>query len=146
MKLFILLLVLFLSACVAPPANNSTNIQVVARVVDGDSLALVSGEQVRLLGIDAPERGEHFYKESKARLTELVMANKEITLEADKTNKDRYGRLLRHLWINGTHINLIMVKEGYAYSYILEPNVKYKTELIQAEKASRLSGIGIWLK
>ena len=115
----------------------------VSRVVDGDTIELSTGEDVRLLGINTPERGQPYYDEATDRLTELIWG-KTITLEKDVTDKDQYGRLLRHVFLGNSHINLIMVKEGFANVYIVSPNLKYENELEQAQEYAKNAQKGIW--
>lgn len=104
------------------------NIALVSRIVDGDTVELGTGEKVRLLGINTPERGQPYYEESKNRLKELI-EGKEVTLERDITDKDQYGRLLRHVFLNNENVNIKLVREGLATVYIISPNVKYDKEL-----------------
>src|SRR6056297_2019679 len=59
---------------------------VVNRVIDGDTI-VVGEKHIRLLGINAPEKGECFYKESKDRLSDLVL-NKKVDLEAGVYDTD----------------------------------------------------------
>jgi micrococcal nuclease len=119
-------------------------IALVTDVVDGDTLTIEGGSRVRLLGIDTRERGEPCYQEAKDFLKELVEM-KEIGLEADAEDKDRYGRLLRHVWLNGTHINLEIMKQGLAVALVIEPNVKYREKIAAAEKEARQGGVGcLW--
>lgn len=108
----------------------------VLRVIDGDSIELKNGTEVRLLGINAPERGQSCYQEAANRLRELI-ENKNVILEKDVEDKDQYGRLLRFVFFENENINLKMVKEGYAKVYVLEPNVKYESELREAWEECR---------
>jgi micrococcal nuclease len=112
----------------------------ITKVVDGDTV-IAQGESIRLLGIDTDERGYPCYSAAKERLEELVL-DKEVTLEADVTDKDQYGRYLRYLWLNGTNINLLMVKEGLAVARFSPENIKYKAEIVAAEAAARAADIG----
>ncbi len=115
----------------------------VTKVLDGDTIEIETGETVRLLGINAPEDNEHYYKAAKYYLSELVQ-NKSVKLEAVSEDKDRYGRLLRYVFVGGTFVNLGMVKEGYATVYILDPEDKYYLEFKKAEKGAKDSMLGIW--
>ena len=111
----------------------------VSRVIDGDTV-VIDGESVRLLGIDADERGYDCYQEAKKRLEELVL-NKEIRLESDERDKDQYKRYLRYLYLDGENINLKLVEEGLAIARFYEDK-KYKEEILAAEKRARASKIG----
>ena len=115
----------------------------VIRVIDGDTFELENGEKVRLLGINAPEKGQKCYFEAKKRLEELVL-NKIVKLEGNK--KDKYGRLLRYVWINSTLVNLQLIKEGLAISYFFEED-NYTKIFEDAEKYARINSIGcLWQK
>lgn len=103
----------------------------VSEVIDGDTIDLQSGERVRLLGINTPERGQPYYEEATNRLGELV-EGKKVTLEKDVDDKDQYGRLLRYVFLNDRNINVKLVREGLATLYINEPNLKYEDELKEA--------------
>jgi len=115
----------------------------VIRVIDGDTIVLKDDERVRLLGIDTPERGQYYFEEARERLSEMV-DGKEVLLETDKEERDKYDRLLRYVWINKTLTNLELVREGYARTFMLEPGDKYFEELVAAESWARESGLGIW--
>jgi len=93
----------------------------VIRIIDGDTFELATGEKVRLICIDTPERGEEGFQEATDFLTELIL-NKEVRLEKDISETDRYGRLLRYIWVNVSNnqevfVNRELVQEGYAEVY-----------------------------
>ncbi len=111
----------------------------VTKVIDGDTV-VVNGESVRLLGIDAREKGEECYKEARERLKELVL-DKEIILEKDVNDRDQYNRLLRHLIVDGRIVNILMVEEGFAIARFYEDK-KYREEILAAEKKARENKIG----
>lgn len=115
----------------------------VARVIDGDTAVLANGDKVRLLGIDAPEEGNYYYKQSKDRLRQLI-EGKTVSLERDVSNVDDFGRLLRYLFVDKEFVNLKMVKEGYAYAYVVAPDEKYIKELVKAEEEARKKQLVIW--
>ena len=114
----------------------------VTNVIDGDTIVISGGERVRLLGIDAPEKGEFFYKEAKARLEELI-ENRNVTLEREGDNKDKYGRLLRYIFAEDTNINLLMVEEGYAICYFYGES-KYQDVCREFEENAMQNKIGRW--
>jgi len=115
----------------------------VINVIDGDTIEIETGEKVRLLGINAPEENEHYFKEAKDRLVKLL-GGKLVKLESGSEDRDRYGRLLRYIFIDDTFINLRLVKEGYATVYIINPDEKYYLELKKAEKEAKSSKLGLW--
>uniref|UniRef100_A0A7J2TJL6 TNase-like domain-containing protein n=1 Tax=Archaeoglobus fulgidus TaxID=2234 RepID=A0A7J2TJL6_ARCFL len=113
----------------------------VVEVIDGDTIKLSNGELVRLLGINAPEKGQKFYEEAKKRLKELV-EGKEVLLEKDREDKDRYGRLLRYVYVDGKLVNVLLVREGLAFA--MAEGLKYERDFKEAEKFAREQKLGIW--
>jgi endonuclease YncB( thermonuclease family) len=110
----------------------------VTKVIDGDTI-IADGETIRLLGIDADEKGQKCYDAAKRKLSELLL-NKYVDLEYFNEDTDAYGRKLRYIILNGENINLKLVKEGYVVARV--SNDPYKQELIEAEKFARENKIG----
>ena len=112
----------------------------VERVIDGDTIELRGGKRVRLLGIDSPEKKQYYCEEATERLRQLV-EGKDVGLEKDATNRDKYGRLLRYVYVDEVFVNLEMVKEGYAVLFTTPRNVKHLEELMKVEDEAKLKGI-----
>ena len=125
------------------PERGSRLTATVSRVIDGDTIELANGDRVRLLGIDAPEKGSYYYEEVRDRLRQLI-GGKTVELERDKSDKDQFGRLLRYVFVGGEFVNLKLVEEGCAYAYVVAPDEKYKAELVKAEQRARRQGLLIW--
>ena len=122
----------------------------VKKVYDGDTILLENGKKVRFLGVNTPEvkgrnkeaqaGGEEAKQWLKARLK-----NSKVRLEIDVEKKDKYGRLLAHVFTEDKlHINLELVKLGLASVNIYPPNLKYVDELVMAGKKAESDNIGIW--
>ncbi len=120
-----------------------TSYGIVSDVIDGDTIVLESGGHVRLLGINTPEKNQPLYEEAKERLKELVKG-KNITLQTDFDSVDKYGRLLRYVFVNDVFVNGLMIREGLATLYMVQPNDRYENELKQAEKESNENKEGLW--
>lgn len=118
---------------------------IVKYVIDGDTIVLESGEKVRYLGINAPEKGRPFSTEATEQNKRLV-AGKEVGLELDVQTKDQYGRTLAYVWLGETMVNLELVRQGFANVYTVPPNVKYKDEFLAAEREAREAERGLWEK
>lgn len=122
---------------------------VVQAVVDGDTVKLADGRVVRYIGIDTPETGagrrkvECFAHEATERNRELV-EGKRVRLEKDISKIDRYGRILRFVYVGDTFVNETLVTEGYATAFPYPPDVKYRDVFRTAERAARASGKGLW--
>ncbi len=135
----------FAAGCVTQytSLSQSKESAVVARVVDGDTLELENGDRVRILGINSPEKNNFYYQEAKDRMVELV-EGKQITMEKGDDDKDRYGRLLRFVFVGDEFVNLQMVKEGYASVYLMPQGSKYYDEFSDAELGAKKNKVGIW--
>lgn len=127
------------------PSKEQVTTSIISKVIDGDTVELSNGETIRLIGINAVERGQKCYSEATDRLKELV-EQKEVSLESDVTDRDKYDRLLRYLYVDDVFVNLILIREGYANVYIVAPDSKYGTELHQAEELARQENGCLWEK
>lgn len=117
------------------------------RVVDGDTVVVFADgteERVRLIGVNAPEQGECFAEEATDLLRSLV-AGETVVLEADRSDRDQYGRLLRYLYAaDGTFLNEALVEQGAARSRRYPPDVAHQDRLDVAEVQAREAGRGLW--
>jgi len=129
---------------------------VVKRVIDGDTIELDTGERVRYIGIDTPETKhpskpvQCFGREASKRNTELV-EGKEVLLEKDVSNTDRYDRLLRYIYLpnpdassEAIFVNEYLVEQGYAQVITYPPDVKYNEQLFAAQRAAQAENRGLW--
>ncbi|MBI2103459.1 thermonuclease family protein [Candidatus Woesebacteria bacterium] len=134
--------------------DDSSDLVLVTKVIDGDTIVLEGGETVRYIGIDAPEvKGtECFASESTSKNKELVEGNK-VRLEKDVSERDRYGRLLRYAYVVSPEeiigskeifVNDGLVREGYAKAATYPPDVKYSEQFRLAEAEARENNRGLW--
>jgi endonuclease YncB( thermonuclease family) len=126
----------------APAPAASPAIEVV-RVLDGDSLeARVGGEQteIRLLGINANERGECWSDEARSALIGLLDAGP-VSLDA-AGGTDRYGRTLGYLDAGGIAVNRAMVEAGHALALSLDH--PERAAFLAAEEDAVSAGRGWW--
>ena len=90
----------------------------VVRIADGDTVTVLDvfkvQHKVRLTGIDAPEREQPFGSRSKQSLNNMVFS-KTVTVKTDK--RDRYGRELGKVLINGMDVNREQIRRGMAWHY-----------------------------
>jgi micrococcal nuclease len=135
-----------------------TEIATLVRVVDGDTIRVVVGgteERVRYIGMDTPElflespATPQPYAEAATRENARLLAGATtLILERDVSERDRYGRLLRDIWIEDDGVwllvNLALVAEGYAQVATFPPDVKYVDALRAAERSARAGGLGLW--
>jgi micrococcal nuclease len=116
---------------------------VLLRVVDGDTIKLANGENVRLLGINTPEKNMPYASLGKEFLQQFV--NKTIYLERDREDLDKYKRKLRYIYFENRLLNLEIVERGFANAYMVD-DIRYKDAFLRAEEQARLSEAGIWEK
>ncbi len=127
----------------APVVTSIPKFIEVMKIQDGDTVQLVNGRFLRLIGINAPEKDEFYYQEASDKLTELVL-NKVVRLEKDISETDKFGRLLRHIYMNDIFVGLEMLKGGYARVLTIPPDKKYAAEFKAAEAEAKAKKLGIW--
>lgn len=115
----------------------------VTRVIDGDTVELEDGKRVRYIGIDTPETGDCYWTEATNKNKKLV-EGKIVTLLRDVSETDKYGRLLRYVWVGDTFINDVLVRKGYANASSYPPDVKYQDQFREAEREARDDDRGLW--
>lgn len=124
----------------------------VVRVVDGDTIEVDIGGnlyKVRYIGMDTPETVhptklvEYFGKEASEKNRELV-EGKAVLLEKDVSEVDKYGRLLRYVWVDDVMVNAELVRLGYAQVVTYPPDVKYQKYFLQLQMEAQESGLGLW--
>lgn len=122
----------------------------VAKVYDGDTIVLKNGEKVRLLGINTPEI-ESRYRQSEAggqaakKWLQDKLEQGQVFLEYDQQKRDKYKRLLAHLFLpSGEHLNKSLLEKGLAVLSIIPPNLRHVDDLIKAERQAQMQDLGIW--
>ncbi len=128
----------------APATGSET--ATVLQVVDGDTIVISIGgieERVRLIGIDTPEIGDCLYDEAKQSLIALV-GSREVRLVMDTTDRDRFDRLLRYVWVDDVFVNEAQVGSGLAVARRYPPDTAEADRLEAVEAAAKEAGIGRW--
>ena len=121
----------------------------VVRVIDGDTIELENGNKVRYIGIDTPEIKhptipvQCYGKEAYGKNKDLV-EGKVVRLEKDISEKDKYERLLRYVYVDDVFVNDYLVREGYAHASSYPPDVKFQNQFREAEKEAREGSKGLW--
>lgn len=126
----------------------------VTEVVDGDTIKVSmngSIETLRIIGLDTPETLDPrkpvqcFGKEASNKAKSLL-TGKTVTLEADSTQgeRDKYGRLLRYIFLDGIDYGKMMISEGYAHEYTYKLPYKYQTAYKAAQASAEANKLGFW--
>jgi endonuclease YncB( thermonuclease family) len=108
---------------------------VVVQVIDGDTLLMSKGYYVRILGINADEKGEKCYQLATERLKELVLGKK-VLLKKGKQDKDKYCRYLREVFLDNKNIGLQLLREGLVQA-LLGDSLKDPQVFLEIEKKAR---------
>ncbi|MCQ6281607.1 thermonuclease family protein [Bacillus sp. EB600] len=130
----------------------------ISRVVDGDTIELTDGRKVRFIGVNTPEsttRHETYGKEA-SNYTTSKLTGKQVWLQKDVSETDRYGRLLRIVWlavpsndmdeneIKTKMYNADLVLNGFAEPSTYPPDVKYSDYFVKYAREARDKGTGLW--
>ena len=135
--------------CPAPSGLDSATVQ---RVVDGDTLRLSDGRNVRMIGLNTPELGkrgrsdEPFAVAARKRLEALVAeSDGRVGLRLGAESKDRYGRTLAHVFsAKGESLEAHMLADGLGFQVAVAPNVDLVDCQQAAERRARKAGLGLW--
>ena len=133
-----------------PPAESA---QVIA-VVDGDTIDVQTADgeaRVRLIGLDTPEinrddgQDDCYAQEARDALNDLIYG-KTVQLRADPTqdNVDSYGRMLRHIYIDGQSAAVVLLETGAAHEYTYDAAYIGQAEHRDAEHAAQADQLGMW--
>jgi len=121
----------------------------VVGVADGDTVTVLDATntqwKIRLMGIDAPEKKMPFGQKSKESLSALVF-NKQVAVAFNK--RDKYGRTVGKILVDGVDANLEQVKSGLAWhykQYEREQSATDRTAYAQAEEQARSEHRGLWV-
>ena len=160
LKTFLFIMLISISAAAGEKA-------VVKRIVDGDTIAVLSGGKpvkVRLIGIDTPESkgndkaqrdsnrsGKDIEiiisqgKQATAFLKSVLHKGDTVSLEFDTVTHDKYGRTLVYVYLSdGRMLNDLIISSGYASPMTIPPNVKYKDRFLKSFQIARENKRGLW--
>ena len=127
----------------------------VLKVVDGDTFWILNDnnerKKIRLIGMDTPEvrntgkKKIGYYGKEASEYVKNLLEGGYVMLEYDVQLLDRYQRTLAYAYLeDGTFLNDLLVREGYAKVATFPPNVKYVDLFIESEKWARERNLGLW--
>ena len=148
-----------------PALPAGVTVAVVTRVVDGDTIdveyvegAKLPAARVRMIGVDTPEvyGDREPYGPEASSFTKKQLTGKQVWLEKDVSETDRYGRALRYVWLTQPPpdptekqvregmFNAILVLQGYAQASTYPPDVKYADLFLKFQREARAANRGLW--
>jgi micrococcal nuclease len=124
----------------------------VTAVVDGDTIDVAWAgrrERVRLLGVDTPEtvdprRPVGCYGPEASAFTHQRLQGRTVRLTFDRQRRDRYGRLLAYVEVDGRRFNDELLTGGYARVLVIPPNGRHGRAMLDEELAARSAERGLW--
>jgi micrococcal nuclease len=131
--------------------GDSPTVRVVA-VIDGDTLDVTWGgrqERVRLLGVDTPEtvdpqRPVGCYGPEASAFTHRRLQGRAVRLRFDRQRRDRFGRLLAYVEVDGRRFNDELLTGGYARLLVIPPNGRHGRAMLDEELEARSARRGLW--
>src|SRR3954471_15301225 len=126
----------------------------VPRVFDGDPVHVARGgrdETIRYIGIDTPESVKpntpvQCFAEAASSANRRLVDGQSVRVAYDVEQRDRYGRLLAYVYRahDGTFVNAALVREGYARTLTIPPNVRFAAEFAALARRARETRRGLW--
>lgn len=125
----------------------------ITKVIDGDTIQIEGDQTVRLLGIDTPEtvdprRPVGCFGKEASRETKDLLESKEVILKKDVSETDKYGRLLRYVYLpideGKLFVNDYLIREGFAKMLTYPPDVKFSDQLLAAQTQAKEGKKGLW--
>jgi micrococcal nuclease len=116
----------------------------VTNVIDGDTIdVILNGEEVRVryVGVNTPERDETCYSEAAAANRALV-EGQTVRMVKDESETDRYGRLLRYIYVGNTFVNEQLIAQGFAEVVLYEPDDRFYEDFLRFESNAARNGLG----
>ncbi|KKQ64651.1 MAG: Nuclease-like protein [Candidatus Daviesbacteria bacterium GW2011_GWA2_38_24] len=129
----------------------------VVRAIDGDTVEIEGNIKVRYIGINTPElhdprRPVQCYGQISADENKKLVEGKEVYIQKDVSEVDKYKRLLRYVWVGDPStgsgqvifVNDYLVRQGFAQVSTFPPDVKYVSQFLEAQKEAMENKRGLW--
>ncbi len=144
---------LLLCILLVAPVEAASRVVRARWVPDGDTMHLVSGEKIRIKGIDCPEtshgkqKAQYYAREARRYLWRLIRG-KNLRVDTEQMQTDRFGRLVAYVYLpDGRLVNRVMVEEGYAFCF---PHTKrldaIQKDLVRSQQRAMNSFRGMWAR
>ena len=125
----------------------------VQMVIDGDTFIINNKQKVRLIGVNTPELSqslkgkkttEECFSQQSYLETKNLIEGKTVNMYKDVSNTDKYGRLLRYVYLGNLFINNYLVQQGYAKIMPINPDIKFASIFRNSQKEAQDNMRGLW--
>lgn len=126
----------------------------VTKVIDGDTFQIESRLTVRILGVDTPEtvdprRPVGCFGKEASNETKRLLSGKSVILQKDVSETDKYGRLLRYIFLDIGEgqllfVNDYLIREGFGKVLTIPPDVKHTEQFLEAQRQAKKTQKGLW--
>lgn len=123
----------------------------VEQVIDGDTLRLTDGRDIRVIGVDAPETAHRGYaaqpygNEAREAVMVWLGTSRKIGLRFDVQPRDRFGRQLAHVTLpDGRSLAQRLLERGLVSALVIPPNLAYSECYVALEAQAQAARKGIW--
>lgn len=121
----------------------------VVRVIDGDTIEIEGNIKLRYIGVNTPElydpkRPVECFGQVASDENKKLVEGKEIFIQRDISETDKYKRLLRYVWVGDIFVNDYLVRKGFAQVSTFPPDVKYVSQFLAAQKEAQENVRGLW--
>lgn len=136
-----------------PAINNEVYEAKVISVVDGDTIVIEGNKKVRYIGVNTPEifkdttgkkTGEQCFANESLEENRRLVEGKTIKMVRDISNTDKYGRLLRYVYVDGLFVNDYLVTKGFAKTMTVKPDIRYSKTFKDSQEKAKEEKIGMW--
>lgn len=122
------------------------------RVIDGDTIDVIMedrAERVRYIGVDTPDFNHDTgvvdcFANEALELNQTLVDGQSVILRRDIGGRDKYGRLLRYVYVGDTFVNQSLVRSGAGRAVYIEPDTTFYSELKDAESVAKEDHLGLW--
>jgi len=118
-------------------------------VIDGDTIVIEGNKKVRYIGINTlelkdPRKPVGCFAQEAADENKKLVEGKEVFIQKDVSEVDKYKRLLRYVWVGDTFVNDYLVRQGFAQVSTFPPDVKYYQQFLEAQTEAKENNRGLW--
>jgi micrococcal nuclease len=129
------------------PIEGEVTFAKVTRIIDGDTFVIDTGAHVRYIGMNAPELNPlECYGVEATDIDKNLVLGKTVKLVKDVSETDKYGRLLRFVYVGDQMIDDELVKEGAAKIETVPPDIEFKEEFQVSQNYAKENKLGLWGK